>query len=233
MAREWWIYYVAIAPIYGEMVVTTRGGNKVPTLGPAFVIEEEGDDKEMFNEQLKLDVDHKHSAILILVENKPEEIAKLLVRDEKALDQLHLLWAQTLMRTLFEAKKQTRTVELKAREVHHKYSSLNQDDNSLDALAAFKFEVGRIISTKNNVTNRRTHLETLIRDRTEEQFVKKAIRAFPKDGASVHEYLMKSGFDSKEKCRDVLGRVLVRKKETEYLFKGLPPFEKKAASPRN
>ena len=106
VAREWWIYYVAIAPVFAEKIFYTPEGNKISYYGVALAETEEKDRKKMHIDDLKLDIDHKLSALLILVENSPEEIARLLSRDEKALDEVHLVWAQTLMRTFFEIKKE-------------------------------------------------------------------------------------------------------------------------------
>jgi hypothetical protein len=60
----------------------------------------------------------------------------------------------------------------------------------------------------------------------EESFVRKLTNSFPKDDRRIQEFIMKSGYDSKEKCRDLLLRTVGRGTEVKHLYRGLPSEEK-------
>ena len=204
MARDWLLYYITITP---------------PLALKEYM---------RLEKSQQLDIDFKYTAGVILIQRSPSGMAKLLGQNEKMLEARYTAWTQAIMTGFFQINKETEPLYTQQCALLKEL----QDNPPKDAYPGFdeewlvwKTQQGRILNTLDRISNRREQSSQKI-----ESFgifyARKIVEAFPNNGARVQETLMKSGFSTKEKCRDILIKAVGSDKKTEYLFRGLPPLEK-------
>jgi hypothetical protein len=104
------------------------------------------------------------------------------------------------------------------------FKKMNSDKDFFENQYQYKIKYYKIVSPLDACCTR-TDRFRIVLGYVEKDFVKKLIESHPKDGLRVQEIIMKCGYKTKEECRNLLLRTVGRKKETEYLFRGLPKIE--------
>jgi len=213
IAKEWRMYYVLSAR------VLTR---------------EEVIDERMQNFGSIVDVNNKSGIGFKLSHENWAERAQLLGVPVTGLRDLHLSWIASVVGELLQAeidmKKdrewQWKEYGKKEKEIKEKMASGETESGfSLNlAMSPYRYAVSsstyRIRTCGNQVEN------------IERKLVANLLRYYPNKGGEVRTALMKAGYNTGEKCRDVLLRTVGYGKSNAYLYHGLPPPPKKEDKPK-
>jgi hypothetical protein len=210
VAFEWLAYYVSSAPPFTADMFDL---NVIPYDARNF------------------DFSWKASIAVMLLNEDIEKKAKSLSVDTKKINTLHIIYLQKIFNSFFDSKLQ---LEISKKKEMSRISKIDEElrkaghepKSDFDRLEELKSERNRtvkMLSLKNyRISECRFHVEGM-----EKKFVDRIIKSFPHDGKGVQDAIIRSGYNSKEKCRDLLLRTTVRDKNTEYLFIGLPRKESK------
>ena len=207
-ALEWWSYYVAKAPL----------------------IPYEGLRRSSYEEFLQLDIAFKAYAFKVICQWNVEERGKFLKLDPRRLDACYLSQFQAVMKDLndgFKAWEKHAEEAGKLQDLMRERPKITDPDEDIEeTLREWKKRYFEVHAFAGDFRRRRDFFRNEIKDELEPKFIRKLIKSFPKDGGKVQEIIMKSGYETKEKCRDLLLREIQPNKETRHFFQGLPVIEK-------
>jgi hypothetical protein len=211
VASEWLAYWVTKAPVV-----------------PFFSDEEYKNEAFSRSAILKLenfngrDIGIKRWVFLELRGADNAKMAKLFSKNQKQIDGIHIFYWQILLRTFFDTEDLLQKEFFRGRVFFEKeVSSVMEESDLAQNLKIRNFQL--YLNLKKNKYERCRRAIMDVR----EYFVDKLITTYPKDTSRIQEIIMKSGFSTKEQCRDLLLETVGKNKSTEYLFEGLPKLERK------
>jgi hypothetical protein len=195
IAIEWRRYYATMAPFITEKDIANGMFRK----------------KNLRWHFKSPDLDSKFSvfdSMRRISKKEYEEMAKILGKDIKKIKEIHINYMTILIKSMRTAKNDTDNArEEFGEKMRSEAITMDRRDIMFRELAQ--------MGTRS--TCAKVHLENMYR-----HFVWQLVDTFPKNGEIVQKYLFSTGC-SKEECRLFLEWEVGRKKETEHLFKGLPP----------